>query len=65
MSRLDKLISEVPSWQQVLAALAMAVLMLGYGVYVILSAIALLIISPLLAARDGLRMLRNKHEASK
>lgn len=65
MSRLDKLISEVLPWQQVVAALAVVILMLGYGVYVILSSFALIALLPLVAARDGFRMLRDKHRASK
>lgn len=55
MSKLDKLISDVPSWQQVLAALAVVILMLGYSVYVIFSAVALLILSPVIAIRDGIK----------
>lgn len=55
MSKLDKLISDVPSWQQVLAALAVVILMLGYSVYVIFSAVALLILSPVITIRDGIK----------
>jgi uncharacterized protein involved in cysteine biosynthesis len=55
MSKLDKLISDVPSWQQVLAALAVVILMLSYSVYVIFSAVALLILSPIIAIRDGIK----------
>lgn len=55
MGKLDKLISDVPSWQQVLAALVVVILMLGYSVYVIFSAVALLILSPVIVIRDGIK----------
>ncbi len=65
MSKLDKLISDVPSWQQVLAALAVVILMLGYSVYVIFSAVALLILSPVIAIRDGIKAFYDSRKKAK